>query len=623
MLLSAVAHPRHVVLHRCCWIMLALSTAGCGASTEPGANAVGAPTLTDVSPATVTAGSGDVVVEITGTGFGPSTNAVATTNLVGLTTRVISPTSMVATVPESLLTVPTTLRIYALNAVQGGGLSQPLTISVQVPLPVITALRPQTAPVGLTTLTLAVDGTGFLDSSVVQVNGVARRTRRAARGTLEIVLTEADLSEVGALQIAVSNAALGGGRSEPAVFTVTGAIPEISLLPATGGTVGGGFSLGVHGTGFARNSVVRWNGADLPTNFANGRRLFAQVPDAAMASAGVVSIAVFSPGTGGGTSNVVPFTIRPRVSASGVSQVVPIEAADVAFSAKTGTLFATVGRGDATYPNRLVEIDPASGSVLRSVAIGTDPNLLAMADDGSMLYVGVDGENSVRRVDLTTFVPGLQLRLEGATYAADIAVLPGRPRSVAVSRYSRGVSPPFAGTTVYDDGVARPIQSGTFTTMSSRIEFAGIDTLLFGYNSVSTGYNLYTIDVSAAGQRTVRDFGGLLEGFSTEIIGASGRLYTNYGDVVDPELQAKVGGLPPAYALYVDPARGRAYRMLGGRIDVLDINTFTTIVTVPIPEAIGSVDSGWVYRIVRCGAECLAWADGSRMVIARSASFGG
>ena len=586
------------------------------------------PTLSALSPAFAAAGSDSAVVQLTGTGFVRQSIVYVAGSFDPLPVRFVSSTSAIATLPARLLTTARALPIVVSNPQPGGGVSTAAAFEVRAPVPVISALRQTSTSVGQSSFTLVVDGSGFLDSSIVRLGGSARPTRRVAPGTLEATLTVADLADVGTFQVTVANAAPGGGSSAAAVFTVMGVVPSLTLLPSTGGAVGGGFTLGVHGSGFTRASIVRWNGVDLATDYRSGRRLFATVPDALMRAAGIASVAVFSPGPGGGTSPAISFTIRQLGPASGSSQVVRVLAADVAFSDVTRTLFATVRAADSLYPNRLVEIDPATGAVARTIAIGTDPRLLAMAGDGKQLYVGVDGQNAVRRIDVSTFVPGVELALAadgffGPSYAADLAVLPGRPMSIAVTQYYRGVSPPLAGTTIFDDATARP-NRGPGHTGGSRIEFAGSDSLLFGYNNLSTGFNLFTFSVDASGLQIIRDIGALITGFSTEIVGASGRIYATNGAVVDAERQSQAGTISAgATALYIDASLGRAFAMFSGRIDVIDINTFSTIGSVPIAEAAGGFFNAAVYRIVRCGPQCLAWADGSRVVIARSAMFGG
>lgn len=587
------------------------------------------PTLTALTPAFAAAGADSVALQLTGTGFVRQSAIFVAGQFAQIPVRIVSPTSAVAMLPASLLSQPRALQFLVRNPPPGGGATATAAFEVRAPVPKVSSLRQSSTAVGQAGFTLVVDGTGFLDSSIIRFGGSARPTRRAAPGTLEATLTEADLAEVGTVPVTVANAAPGGGSSAAVDFTIAGVVPTLTLLPSTGGHVGGGFTLGVHGAGFTRASVVRWNGVDLTTDYRSGRRLFATVPDALMRAAGVATVTVFSPGPGGGASSAIPFTIRSLGAAAVTSQVVPVRAGDVAFSDVTRTLFATARATDSLFPNRVVEITPATGAIARSVAIGADPRLLAIADDGIQLYVGVDGQNTVRRMDVTSFVPGPELSLGGdgffgPTFAADIAVLPGRPLSVAVTRYFRSASPPLAGTTIFDNATARTT-SGPGHTGGSRIEFVGSDSVLFGYNNLSTGFNLFTFRVEPAGLRVLRDIGGLITGFSTEIVGASGRIYATSGTVVDAERLSQVGAMSGgAVALHVDPSLGRAFAMFNRRIDVIDINTFLTIGSVPIAEAGGgsSFVGPTVPRIVRCGAQCLAWADGSRVVLARSAMFG-
>ena len=55
---------------------------------------------------------------------------------------------------------------------------------------------------------------------------------------------------------------------------------------------------------------MRWNGSDLPTT-SNGsiNGLTAQISASDIAAAGTVTVTVFNPPPGGGTSNSLPFTI--------------------------------------------------------------------------------------------------------------------------------------------------------------------------------------------------------------------------------------------------------------------------------------------------------------------------
>jgi hypothetical protein len=74
------------------------------------------------------------------------------------------------------------------------------------------------------------------------------------------------------------------------------------------------FVLTVTGTNFVSLSTIEWNGSQLPTEYVSSTELQAQVSASNGASVGSVSINVVTPSPGGGTSNVLPFTIVPSSS---------------------------------------------------------------------------------------------------------------------------------------------------------------------------------------------------------------------------------------------------------------------------------------------------------------------
>jgi YVTN family beta-propeller protein len=89
----------------------------------------------------------------------------------------------------------------------------------------------------------------------------------------------------------------------------------IQAIDPSGLPVGGqSFQLTVVGTGFGSSSVVRWNGSDRPTTMDAINGLVAQISASDIAAAGTAAVTVFNPGSGGGTSNALTFTI----SAGGV-----------------------------------------------------------------------------------------------------------------------------------------------------------------------------------------------------------------------------------------------------------------------------------------------------------------
>ena len=116
-------------------------------------------------------------------------------------------------------------------------------------------------------------------------------------------------------------------------------------------------------------------------------------------------------------------------------------ATDIVYDAGTDRIYAAV----AGNPGSIVPINP-DGSQETPIQVGIDPVRLAVSSDGQYLYVGLDGQPAVQRVNLATRTVELTILLGsdsffGPWYAEDIAVLPGEPQSIAVSLKKKGFSP--------------------------------------------------------------------------------------------------------------------------------------------------------------------------------------
>jgi hypothetical protein len=75
---------------------------------------------------------------------------------------------------------------------------------------------------------------------------------------------------------------------------------------------------------------------------------------------------------------------------------------DLAVAPTRAVLFASVGSTSALCSNSVVRIDPATVAASATVFAGTEPAALAISDDGSSLYVGLNGTDSVKCVDPAT-----------------------------------------------------------------------------------------------------------------------------------------------------------------------------------------------------------------------------
>jgi hypothetical protein len=92
-------------------------------------------------------------------------------------------------------------------------------------------------------------------------------------------------------------------------------IPVVTSLSPPSNAVGTPFTLSVNGSNFVAGSTIQWNGVSLATQFVTGAQLTAVVPATDVASAGTAQVTVVNPGTGGGASNAITFTIGGTITA--------------------------------------------------------------------------------------------------------------------------------------------------------------------------------------------------------------------------------------------------------------------------------------------------------------------
>ena len=87
-------------------------------------------------------------------------------------------------------------------------------------------------------------------------------------------------------------------------------VPALTSLAPTSTPAGGAaFTLTVNGSNFVATSQVRWNGAARTTTFVNAGQVTAAIPASDIVTPGSAQVTVVTPAPGGGTSNVLTFTI--------------------------------------------------------------------------------------------------------------------------------------------------------------------------------------------------------------------------------------------------------------------------------------------------------------------------
>jgi hypothetical protein len=183
------------------------------------------PALT-VSATTVTAGS-SLTVTLTGSSgadgdwlalassTAPDTGYLQSTYVgPGVTTR-----TWTVTMPATAGTYE--FRLYLASSYNRAATSAPVTVTGSSnPAPVSSSLFPNHAAAGSAAVTLAVNGSGFIASSIVQWNGAVRPTTFVSATQVRASIAAGDLATNGTAQVTVQTPTPGGGTSSALPFTI-------------------------------------------------------------------------------------------------------------------------------------------------------------------------------------------------------------------------------------------------------------------------------------------------------------------------------------------------------------------------------------------------------------------
>ncbi len=277
------------------------------------------PIITSISPSSALVGGPSFTLTVNGNDFNAS--SVVNFNGSGRSTTLISSTQLTASIPASDISSTGSFNITVVNPGPGGGTSNAMVFVVFNAVPSTTSISPQSAVVGSSSFTLAVNGSNFTPSSVVNFNGSARSTTFVSSSQLLSSIPASDVSSTGSFNVNVVNPGPGGGTSNAQVFTVLNAgnnpIPSItSISPSSAAMGGSSFTLTVSGTNFIPSSVVRFNGLPRLTTYVSSTQLTASITASDIATAGPEAVTVVNPAPGGGTSNAMLFEITSTTTPS-------------------------------------------------------------------------------------------------------------------------------------------------------------------------------------------------------------------------------------------------------------------------------------------------------------------
>lgn len=289
---------------------------------------------------------------------------------------------------------------------------------------------------------------------------------------------------------------------------------------------------------------------------------------------------------------------------------VDLTANDILYDAGRDLIWASVPTAGGSYGNSVTPFG-RDGVVGEKIYVGSEPNKLALSDNGQYLYVGLDGAGAVRRVDLINGTAGLQWPLGtsgcGRHSVEDMVVLAGDANAVAVSRRNAGCSPRHEGVAVYDDGVMRT-ETTPGHTGSNVIERSSVDDVLYGYNNETSEFGFRVMTISEDGITTTQTIAGLIGGYGTDIRHADGRVYATTGEVVDVDTLTSAGSFPAQGLMVPDPVAGRVYFIEFNNAPLFrafEMETFLPLYDIEVPAI--AQDMGYGRAFIALGGDQFAF----------------
>lgn len=170
------------------------------------------PTVSGVNPNSAPAGA---MVTISGTNF-TGVNSVKFAGNVAASFTVNSDTQIAVTAPNGAITGPITISKTGCADVQ----TAPFTIIPPNPVPALSSLNPNSAFAGGAGFALTVNGSNFINGSIVRWNNNDRATTFANATQLTATIPASDIASAGTASVTVFSPGPGGGASNALSFNI-------------------------------------------------------------------------------------------------------------------------------------------------------------------------------------------------------------------------------------------------------------------------------------------------------------------------------------------------------------------------------------------------------------------
>jgi hypothetical protein len=297
---------------------------------------------------------------------------------------------------------------------------------------------------------------------------------------------------------------------------------------------------------------------------------------------------------------------------------------DLIYDSSRGLIYASVPSNAAAAANSVASIEPATGAVVSSLPVGVDPGKLAVSAGGEYLYVALNGEEAVRRIDLAKGEPSPPVSIKGRAlsplYAIDMEVLPDDPGKVLIARvHINGGFRQFLAMLYYNNGSIRlPEADGPVGT--GAVEMSDTPGIGYAMTGGFSGVHYGVFETGPDSYNSLRVVNNIMGGgYTPDFTYQDGLLFTAGGSVGDPDRALLLGKnsltVSPLESAQVapDPRAGRVYYLIGGpplngngpttwTLRAYDLRTFLHLWTINVPGVIGHAGP-----LLRWGAHGLAF----------------
>lgn len=391
------------------------------------------PRIAALNPDTMMAGSPGFTLTVTGTNF--VSDSVVRWNGEDRPTTFVGSTQLTASISTADIAQKGTAQVNVFTPPAGGGLSNGVafTIAEQInPAPTLTSLNPSSVLAGGPAFTLTLNGTNFVPSSTVQINGSSQPAGYLSATQITAQVAAQQILVADMLTVRVTNPAPGGGASNSLTLTITNPTPTITAL--TPNTVVEGsqaFPLTVTGTGFVPGAQVLVDGVPRLATYVNSTQLTTQIAATEVAAVGALSIQVSNPAPGGGTSNALTLTIRKPNPLPRLTQISPAEVK------AGGAAFLLIVEGIRFLPESVVRLngEPRTTEFVSDTVLTTQIPAESIAAAATLL------------VDVLNPAPG-----GGTSNAATLTVINAVPRITTISPTSANAGSPDLELIVFGEG---------------------------------------------------------------------------------------------------------------------------------------------------------------------------